>query len=233
MRWRPNGRQLSAVPPRGAPDRAAQAGMIEPTMVRRPPTRSSVLAAIVLFAALAGWTALTFWAPGVRALDARFVAPELDPLSPLAQIAAAVALVTWPGMAFVTLLAIAFWAVNHRLRQLSVALVLTAAVACRRGRGAAVRLPAASAGRRAGPDHRRGQKLPRCAHDGGCRPGHRRRSDLRGHPAEPADPGDLARWVGRRGAGARPSTAGSPVRTTSPTSSAAPSSERSWPPVRC
>ena len=105
-------------------------------MVRRPPSRSSVLAALVLLAALAGWTALTFWAPPVQALDQRFVAPELDPLSPLAQIAAAVALATWPGMAFLTLIAIALWAVNHRLRQLSIALMLTALV----GGGAVVGL---------------------------------------------------------------------------------------------
>ena len=51
-------------------------------MVRRPPTRSSILIAVALLLALAGWTALTFSSDTVRALDERWVSPPLDPRSP-------------------------------------------------------------------------------------------------------------------------------------------------------
>lgn len=97
-------------------------------MVRRPPTRSSILIALILLAALLGWTLLALTSPAVRALDSRSVAPPLEPTSPTAQIAAAFALLTWPGLAYLALLGIALWAASRRLRQLSVALVLTAVV---------------------------------------------------------------------------------------------------------
>ena len=58
--------------------------------------------------------------PGRLAL----VAPALDPLSPVAQIASAFSLLTWPGVVYVAMAGIALWAFRRRLRQLAVALVL-------------------------------------------------------------------------------------------------------------
>ena len=48
-------------------------------MVRRPPTRSSVLIAILLLLAFVVWTWLTFNSAAFAAFDQRTVAPPLDP----------------------------------------------------------------------------------------------------------------------------------------------------------
>jgi diacylglycerol kinase (ATP) len=93
-------------------------------MVRRPPTRSSVLIAILLLLAFVVWTWLTFNSAAFLAFDQRTVAPQLDPDSNTAEIAAAFALLTWPGLEYAALAAIALWAFRRRLRQLAVALVL-------------------------------------------------------------------------------------------------------------
>ncbi|HVD19925.1 MAG TPA: diacylglycerol kinase family protein [Propionibacteriaceae bacterium] len=93
-------------------------------MVRRPPTRSSVLIAILLLLAFAVWTWLTFNSAAFLAFDQRTVAPPLDPSSNTAEIAAAFALLTWPGFEYAALAGIAVWAIRRRLRQLAVALVL-------------------------------------------------------------------------------------------------------------
>ncbi len=92
-------------------------------MVRRPPTRSSILIAVALLVAFAGWTTLTFTSDTVSALDQRWVAPPLDPRSATAEIAAALALITWPGVTYAAIAGIAGWAYRRRLRQLSVALI--------------------------------------------------------------------------------------------------------------
>ena len=92
-------------------------------MVRRPPTRSSILIAVALLVALAGWTGLTFVSDPLSALDERWVAPTLDPRSPTAQIASAFALLTWPGLTYAAVAGIAGWAFRRRLRQLSAALI--------------------------------------------------------------------------------------------------------------
>ena len=98
-------------------------------MVRRPPSRSSVLIAISLLAAFVVWTWLTFNSDALMDFDVRTQAPPLDPDSPAAEIAGAFALVTWPGLEYAALAAIALWAVRHRLRQLAAALVLVIALA--------------------------------------------------------------------------------------------------------
>jgi diacylglycerol kinase (ATP) len=98
-------------------------------MVRRPPSRSSVLIAISLLVAFIAWTWLTFNSAALAAFDIRTLAPPLDPGSATAEIASAFALLTWPGLEYAALAAIALWAVRHRLRQLAVALVLVIALA--------------------------------------------------------------------------------------------------------
>jgi diacylglycerol kinase family enzyme/membrane-associated phospholipid phosphatase len=100
----------------------------EAVMVRRPPSRSSVLIAISLLVAFVVWTWLTFNSAAFAAFDQRTLPPPIDPASRTAEIAAAFALVTWPGFEYAALAAIAFWAIRHRLRQLAVALVLVIAL---------------------------------------------------------------------------------------------------------
>jgi diacylglycerol kinase (ATP) len=93
-------------------------------MVRRPPSRSSVLIAITLLVAFAVWTWLTFNSPALAAFDARTLPPPVDPTSRTAEIISAFALLTWPGFEYAALAGIALWAIRHRLRQLAAALVL-------------------------------------------------------------------------------------------------------------
>ena len=93
-------------------------------MVRRPPSRSSVLIAITLLVAFAVWTWLTFNSPALAAFDQRTLAPPVDPTSRTAEIISAFALLTWPGFEYAALAGIALWAIRHRLRQLAAALVL-------------------------------------------------------------------------------------------------------------
>src|SRR5690348_4556175 len=80
------------------------------------------------FVAFVVWTALLFGWPALRALDERFVAPPLDPMSNAAQIMAAFALLTWPGLEYAALTGIAIWAFRRRLRSLAAALLLTFAL---------------------------------------------------------------------------------------------------------
>jgi len=97
-------------------------------MVRRPPTRSSVLIAILLLVAFVAWTWLTFNSAALAGFDQLTLAPPLDPGSRTAEIAGAFALLTWPGFEYAALAAIALWAIRHRLRQLAVALILVIAL---------------------------------------------------------------------------------------------------------
>jgi diacylglycerol kinase (ATP) len=95
-----------------------------PTMVRRPPSRSAIVLIVGLAVAYALWTWLAFtWRPLI-ALDQRWLAPRLDPTSPIAEIAGAWALVTWPGLVYSALASLGIWAYRHRLRQLAIALFL-------------------------------------------------------------------------------------------------------------
>ena len=93
-------------------------------MVRRPPSRSSVLIAITLLVAFVVWTWLTFTSPTFAAFDQRSLPAPVDPTSRTAEIISAFALLTWPGFEYAALAGIALWAIRHRLRQLAAALVL-------------------------------------------------------------------------------------------------------------
>jgi diacylglycerol kinase family enzyme/membrane-associated phospholipid phosphatase len=79
---------------------------------------------VVLLVAVVGWTWLTLTSAALAEFDVRALARPLDPQSATAQIAAAFALLTWPGLQYLALAGIALWAFQRRLRQLSVALLL-------------------------------------------------------------------------------------------------------------
>jgi diacylglycerol kinase (ATP) len=83
-----------------------------------------VVTAALLLVLLVAWTWLTFrWAP-LQALDQRVLPSPLDPMSAVAQVASAFALLTWPGLEYLVLLGLAGWAQRRKLRQLAIALVL-------------------------------------------------------------------------------------------------------------
>jgi YegS/Rv2252/BmrU family lipid kinase len=95
-----------------------------PTMVRRPPSRSTIVLVVGLLVAFVLWTWLAFSWPPLEALDRRWLPPPLDPGSPAAEIVAAFALLTWPGLVYAALAGVGTWAFRHRLRQLAIALFL-------------------------------------------------------------------------------------------------------------
>ncbi|WP_205731062.1 hypothetical protein, partial [Escherichia coli] len=98
-------------------------------MVRTFGSRSTNLLLVALVLAFAGWTYLVFGTSRLSRWDSDLLAAPLDPQSATAQIAAAFALLTWPGLQYAALVAIAGWAVRHRLRQLAAALVLIVGLA--------------------------------------------------------------------------------------------------------
>ena len=93
-------------------------------MARRHPSRSAVTITTVLLVALIGWTALTLDYQPFTRLDQRLAATPPELTSGLGQIAAAFALLTWPGLIYAGLAGVAIWAYQRRLRQLAVALTL-------------------------------------------------------------------------------------------------------------
>ena len=97
-------------------------------MTRQPPRTAAVVIAALLLVALVLWTWATFSWAALSRVDHRWLARPLDPMSATAQIAAAFALLTWPGVTYATLLAVAWWASRRRLRSLSIALVLMVAL---------------------------------------------------------------------------------------------------------
>jgi diacylglycerol kinase (ATP) len=94
------------------------------TMVRKPPTRSSIVLVVGLLAAFILWTWLVFSWPPLAAFDRRLLAAPLDPASPAAQVAGAFALITLPTVVYIGLAGVAIWALRHRFRQLAVALAV-------------------------------------------------------------------------------------------------------------
>jgi len=97
-------------------------------MVRKPPSRSSLLLVALLAVSFTIWTILVLVWPPMASFDRRTAAPPLDPASATAQVASAFALVTWPGLQYLALMGIAVWALRRRLRDLTVALCLTVAL---------------------------------------------------------------------------------------------------------
>ena len=93
-------------------------------MVRRPPPPSAVSVAVALGLGFVVWTGLVLAFPPVPALDRALLAPPLTPGSGLAQISAAFALLTYPGLVYAAVAGLAIWAWQRRLRQLCLALVL-------------------------------------------------------------------------------------------------------------
>lgn len=116
-------------------------------MTRRR-SRTSILIVASFLAAFVAWSLLLFLWPPFRALDERLVAPPLDPMSNAAQIMAAFALLTWPGLEYAALVGIAIWAYRRRLRALTFALLLTVALGW-----AATELLKVAVGRARPPDH--------------------------------------------------------------------------------
>ena len=93
-------------------------------MIRRPPPLPAVWVAVALATAFVVWTGLVLAVPAVARLDQLLLAPALTPGSALAQISAAFSLLTYPGLVFAAVAALAVWAWQRRLRQLCRALVL-------------------------------------------------------------------------------------------------------------
>ncbi len=95
-------------------------------MTRRRPTSIAIVAG--LGTAFVLWSLLLFRWPLLWSWDNQTIGPRLDALEPEAQIMAAFALLTWPGLEYTALVIIAIWAYRRRLRSLAVALVLNVAL---------------------------------------------------------------------------------------------------------
>lgn len=93
-------------------------------MVSRLGSPTSRVLVVALLLAFVGWTALVLRWPALMRWDRRLLVPALDPQSATAQIASAFALLTWPGLEYATLVGLAIWALQHRLRHLGTALLL-------------------------------------------------------------------------------------------------------------
>ncbi|MFP5283886.1 MAG: phosphatase PAP2 family protein, partial [Actinomycetes bacterium] len=93
-------------------------------MVRKPPTRSTVVTVAGLFLAFVGWTALTFTWSGLSAVDQALRPPSITAGSVLGQLTSALALLTWPGVVYAAVAVLAVRAHRQTLRQLAVALGL-------------------------------------------------------------------------------------------------------------
>ena len=93
-------------------------------MGRPTPSRSSLIILGSLVLAMVLWTVLVLSWPPLAAADRRILAPPLTPGSPVAEVATAFALLTWPGIPYGVLAGVAYWAFRRRLRDLTLALVI-------------------------------------------------------------------------------------------------------------
>lgn len=92
-------------------------------MSRLPPSRISLVMTAMLMTGFAVWSALM--ATGrLDWLDRALAAPGLTTSSASAEIWAAIAIVTWPGVLYAVLVVLAAWAFRRRLRHLATALLL-------------------------------------------------------------------------------------------------------------
>ncbi len=92
-------------------------------MVNRRPSHSALLITACAVVGFGVWTALVA-TDVLDSLDEALRAPRIDPDGALAQIAAAIAVLTWPGVMYLGLAIGAAWAYRRRLRQLALALFL-------------------------------------------------------------------------------------------------------------
>lgn len=93
-------------------------------MVRKPPSRTSLVIVIGLVAAICAWTALLLNADWIPTWDDHATTATLSPTSAAGQIAAALAMVTEPALIYLSLLFVALWAFRGRMRNLAGSLVL-------------------------------------------------------------------------------------------------------------
>jgi len=93
-------------------------------MVRKPPSRSSIVLLAGLALATVGWTVLTLTWPPLARLDARLLRQPVPLDSAGGQVASALALLTVPFLVYAALAGLAIWALRRRLRQLAIGVAL-------------------------------------------------------------------------------------------------------------
>lgn len=93
---------------------------------RRPPTLRSLAILGAFLIMFAGWTVVVIDSDLLSVLDAALAPPHVPVDSSIGQVAATVAMITWPMFLYLALLGTAIWAVRRRLRSLAVALVVAA-----------------------------------------------------------------------------------------------------------
>ncbi|WP_052462350.1 diacylglycerol kinase family protein [Nigerium massiliense] len=92
--------------------------------MKRTPS-PAIAMSFVLTAVFIAWTWLVRRTGLLDAWDASALTPAVDPISIPGQLFTALAVVTWPGVTYAAVLAIALWAQHRRLRNLAVALLLS------------------------------------------------------------------------------------------------------------
>lgn len=95
-----------------------------PSVVRKPPSPSSLGIAVALLVGFVGWTLLVVHVDAITHFDHRVARQPVDVSGKIGQIAAALALVTAPILIYASLLAVALWAFRNRMRNLAGALAL-------------------------------------------------------------------------------------------------------------
>jgi YegS/Rv2252/BmrU family lipid kinase len=98
-------------------------------MVRRRPSRFTLVVSGALLLCYVVWTVLVTRTQVLVPLDRSVLAPRHSEDSPAGQIFAAFALLTWPGVVYAGLLGLSIWAAQRRLRSLAAGLALTVVLA--------------------------------------------------------------------------------------------------------